>query len=268
MRLVRLGSCLLLSGALALAAGCSAGELVSDAPDAVLPDAFPNHRVGDIVRAVSAEALPILRFESQSRIKVERPGQRATLSAKLRQSPDSLFGSLSGPFGIRVGEGLVTPDSFFVAYTFGGTFFTGAIDAAARFLPVPPTSSDLFASLTGTVSPAADVNWTMGSDSTHYLLATTLATPGGPVQRSMRIDPALWRVVETTDFTPEGDVLGVQTFSAFDQVDGVIVPRRVVLEAPLENATVVIEHQRITVNPAALSFPRPRAGRLDVQRVE
>ncbi|MEL6772433.1 MAG: DUF4292 domain-containing protein [Bacteroidota bacterium] len=268
MRHVRLGSCLLLTGVLMAAAGCRTSQLVSDAPDAELPDAFPNHPAAAIVEAVRLEAQPLRTFESQSRIKVERPGQRATLSARLRQSADSLFGSLSGPFGIRVGEGLVTPDSFYVAYTFGGTYYTGPLDAASRFVPLPPSSRDLFASLTGTVTPQAEADWTVASDSAHYLLATTLATPSGPVEQRLRVDPALWRVVEAVDYGPAGEILSIRTFSSFDQIDGIVVPRRVMIQAPSEEATVIFEHVKLTVNPPALTFPSPRPQGMDVERVE
>ncbi|MEM6647496.1 MAG: DUF4292 domain-containing protein [Bacteroidota bacterium] len=268
MRLRRSGSCLLLIGALVVAAGCRSTDLVSDAPDATLPEAFPNHAAAVIMQAVVAEAQQLVAFESQSRIKVERPGQRATLTARLRQSQDSLYGSLSGPFGIRVGKGLVTPDSFFVAYTFGGTFYTGPLDAVTRFVPVPPTSGDLFASLTGTVAPIDAADWQISSDSAHYLLRGSLETPSGPVRQLLRVDPALWRVVEAIDYGPAGEIIGVRTFSSFDQVDDLVIPRRVVLQAPSEEATVVIEHVKMTVNPPALSFPSLSPGRLDVERVE
>jgi hypothetical protein len=42
-------------------------------------------------------------------------------------------------------------------------------------------------------------------------------------------------------------------------VDGVVVPRRVVLAAPLDTLTVTVEHRQLTLSPADLdlSFRRP-----------
>lgn len=241
--------------------------LVRDAPDLDRPGAFPDHSVATILDAVRGQAQVLESFESRSRIKVERPGQRATLTARLRQSPDSLYGTLTGPFGIFVGEGLVTPDSFYVDYRFGQTYYLGALDAAAGVVPVPPTSTDLFASLTGTVAPSPALDWTASHDSLRYVLDARVRGTADVVQRLV-VDPALWRVVEATDYGLDGTVLGTRSFSAFDQIDGLVLPRRVTLRAPQENATVVIEHLSVTANPESLSFPRPSVGGSEVTVIE
>lgn len=250
----------------ALSAGCS-GPLVRDAPDVERPGAFPNHGIATILSAVRSQAEALESFESRSRIAVERPGQRATLTARLRQSPDSLYGTLTGPFGIFVGEGLVTPDSFYVDYRFGRAYYLGPLAAAARVVPVPPTSTDLFASLTGTVAPNPALDWTASHDSLRYVLDARVRGTDEVVQRLV-VDPALWQVVEATDYGLDGTILGTRSFSAFDQIDGLVLPRRVTLRAPQEDATVTIEHLSVTVNPAPLSFPRPDVGGSEVTLIE
>jgi hypothetical protein len=63
-------------------------------------------------------------------------------------------------------------------------------------------------------------------------------------------------------------VLTRRLFSAFDVVDGVVVPRRVVLAAPLDTLAVTVEHRQLTLDPAGLEITFRRPTDAEVIRLE
>src|SRR5690606_32941285 len=144
-----------------------------------------------------------------------------------QRAADTLWASARGPLSIEVGRALVTPDSVALHDKLHDRLYVGSTAEAAAFLPNPMSTDDLFATLLGTLRPPPDVAWTLRAD--------TLPRPGGERyyrlsdregRRVFTIDPATWRTVRYQGFAA-GTLVDERTFSAFDVIDGRVLPRRV-----------------------------------------
>ena len=100
------------------------------------------------------------------------------------------------------------------------------------------------------------MDWTVTPDSGRYILVHRRPDR---TRRVLVVDPGLWRVVQAQELDASNTVVADQRFSAFDTVDGVVMPRRVVLTAPGEGVRIQLEHNRLLVNPSdfRLRFARP-----------
>ena len=98
--------------------------------------------------------------------------------------------------------------------------------------------------------------WTVAPADGHY---TLVARRGDGSRRVLIVDPAIWRVVQAQEIDATNTVVADQAFSEFDTVEGVVMPRRVVLTAPDQGVRVTLEHRRLLLNPEdlRLRFRRP-----------
>lgn len=228
-------------------AGCSQKPLVEDAPDPTLPSAYPNHSAEQIAEAVRASLAGVAWYATDGDIEIESPSlnQSATFSLRARMR-DTVQTTLRGPFGVVAARALVTRDSFLAQDVFGKKLYVGRVDVAERYVPGAGSQEALARAAGGLIVPDPAREWRVTPKDGTYVLST--ARP----DRSRRVyvvDPALWRVVQAQEVDAAGVVVADQTFSAFDTVGGVVVPRRVVLRAPGEAVRVTLEHDRYRVNP-------------------
>lgn len=243
--------------ALALSA-CSSGPLVRDAPDAEMAAGYPNHTSDQIREAIEASVSPVTTAKSDGRLTVVTPSMNQEAGFSLRSElADSTTAVLRGPFGIVAARALLTPQSFIGIDQLNRRLFEGPVSAAERYVPGAASSERGARALFGLVTPEPDIAWSVSAGNDLYQLVGT--TPGGTT-RTYVVDPGLWRVVSMKEVAASGEVLGSQTFEAFDTVDGVILPRRVVLRAG--DNTIEMEHRALTPNPADLQirFSRPESG--------
>lgn len=230
------------------AAGCSGARRTTDVrPD--LPDAFPNHSLVQIRGHLTAAADTLTGFSAKASLALRTPDQSASVSATIQhRRADSLYMSLSPGLGIEAARALVTPDSFYVYDRLKKRLTYGSLAYAAAFLPVPLAGDDVLRSLLGLTVPEADVDWRVEPDSGFY----HLTDPSG--LRRYVVDPARWRVVRYEAHTPDGQLYDVREYAEFDRVEGLILPRRVVFERPLDDTRARIFYRDLDLNPETLSF--------------
>src|SRR5690606_28419005 len=139
-----------------------------------------------------------------------------------------------------------------------GRFYLGPLAVADAYVPGAGAPGALGHTLLGLLVPDPDVAWEVRADAATYVLTEPEAGPDG-LRRRFVVDPGLWRVTALEAFAPDGTAVTRRLFSAFDVVEGVVVPRRVVLAAPLDGLTVTFEHRQLTLDPADLGirFRRP-----------
>ncbi len=235
-------------------AGCS-GPLVRDAPDLTAPSDFPNHSAAQVLARMEAVAArdSIRSFSSQAEVAIRSPEEDADAAATLRQrGADTLWASLRGPFNIEGARALATADSFFLWDKLQGRLFIGPTAAAERLVPGPVGLDEIRRTLTGTLLPGPAVPWTLTADSSGEAPRYRLVSPGGDV--TAEVDPATWRLARYAR-TEAGRLVDERRFSAFDVIEGRVLPRRIELANPAEDVRVTIEHRRLTLNPARLDFP-------------
>jgi hypothetical protein len=251
---------------LLLLAGCSSGPLVRDAPDLTAPAEFPNHSAEQVLARVAAVAAAdsLTAFSSQAQIEVRSPSRDADLSATIRQrAADTLWASARGPLSIEVARALVTEDSFALLDKLNDRLYLGPTRAVAAYFPVSFDTAgpaDLFSTFLGTLHPAGE-GWTLRTVDGYYELID-----GGPGGRVFTVDPASWRTVRYQHFV-DGQLFDEREFSAFDVIDGRILPRRVEVWNPQSETRLTIEHRKLTLNPTTLDFPFS-PGDADVRRLD
>lgn len=226
--------------------GCSGPR---PAIERTLPGAFPNHSAQQIRDQLLAPLDTLHAFRARSSLVVRAPENSGSFSAEMHERRgDSLFVSISPGLGIEAARALVTPDSFYFYDRLKNHVLYGAISEAAGLLPEPFTSDDLFANLLGLPAPPAGVEWVVEADDEHYFLRD-------PDGRTLYVvDPALWRVVRFEQRDASGDLTDRRVFSEFDQVDGVVLPRRLLFERPQEDRMASIYYRSMRLNPVNLRF--------------
>ena len=245
---------LLFLTALVVLAGCSSGPLVRDAPDLTAPADFPNHSAEQVIARMAAVAAAdsLVAFSSQAKVEVRSPSRDADLSATIRQrAADTLWASARGPLSIEVARALVTEDSFALLDKINDRLYLGPTRAVTTYLPVSIDASgpvELFSTFLGTLHPTGD-GWTLRAVDGYYQL-----TDDGPGERIFTVDPASWRTIRYQSFV-DGVLFDERLFSAFDVIDGKILPRRVEVWNPQSETRLTIEHRKLTLNPPTLDFP-------------
>ena len=239
-----------------LVSACSQGPLVRDAPETEQAAGYPNHSVSQIVASIEASMAGVRSVRSDGDVEIASPrlDQKASFSLRSRLA-DSTTAVLRGPFGIVAARALLTPSRFVALDQLNKRLYEGPVSASERY--VPGASERGARALYGLIAPESDIAWTLTSGNALYQLVGRTAEGA---TRTYVVDPALWRVRSLREVARDGELVGTQTFEAFDTVDGVVLPRRVVLVAG-ENR-VVLEHRALAPNPAdlRLRFDRPESG--------
>ncbi len=230
-------------------AGCAGSRLpVDNRPD--LPDAFPNHTVAQIqqqIRTASAER--VQAYTAKASFAIRTPEQNGTFTARMKhRRSDTLYMAFSVGLGIEPARMLVTPDSFFVHDRIKKQLNYGSLEFASSFIPIPLSFDYVFLTFLGLMLPEAEIAWTLDTDSSYY----HLRDPSG--RRRYIIDPTVWRVVRYEERTAQGDLLEARTFTEYDLFDAVYLPRRIILQRPLDDTSLSIYYREVTLNPQPLSF--------------
>lgn len=235
-------------------AGCAPRPLVRDAPDTETATGYPNHTAAQIVALVEASVAPVRAVSADGPLAFSQGGrsQEATFSLRARTTgagTDSLTLVIRGPLGIEGARALVTSDAFVAADRINRRLYTGDVAAAERYVPGGGSPDALARAALGLLAPDAGARWTVtpGPMDAHYLLRAPLEGGG---TREMMVNAAVWRVVRVRDLDASGAVVAEQEASAFDRVDGVVVPRRVRVAGGGGEAT--FEHRALTLNPPDL----------------
>ncbi len=248
------------------AAGCS-GPLVRNAPNADAPADFPNHTVEQVVYRLAAGTAGIRSFRSEGRLNVESHNISQGVGVSIRASlVDSLYAKLRGPLNIEVAVTLITADSILAHDKLNRDFYYGPLRVADRYVPGADKPGLLARTLLGLIVPLVDENTNLNADGHFYYI--TKLDESGRIRERWAIDPAIWRVTRMEEFSADGTVITRRSFSSFDTVNAVVLPRTVELSSPARGITISIEHQQLTLNPIPLTYPFSRPRDVEFIRLE
>lgn len=234
--------------ALLVVGGCS-GPRETAAPDRALPAAFPGHSAEQIQQLLGPPSDSLHAFSGTARLSVQSPQQRGSFSAKLRhRRNDSLYMSISPGLGIEAARLLVTPDSFYVYNRLERSLTYGSRAFAEQHLPAALTAEDLFANLLGYLVPPSSVDLDVSAGERYYYLTDDNQ------HHTWVVDPAMWRVVRYEERDAAGDLTEVRSFDDFEQMGGVLLPRRLTFRQPQQESTASLYYRDLDFNPPSLSF--------------
>lgn len=192
---------------------------------------------------------PIDAYQAESALSVRSPVQSGSFSASIRhRKNDSLLISISPGFGIVAVRALVTPDSFYVHDRINKELAYGSIETMRRLLPLPVTSSALYAAMLGLLQPDSLENWQLTASREYYIIKDSQE------RVAYTIDPLLWRVLRYEERDAAGNLIEERTFSEFEAFDGVYLPRRLTFRRPGDDTAASLYYRKLTVNPPELSL--------------
>ena len=216
--------------------------------DAELPEGFPNHSLEDIQSNLNALTVPVEAYLAESSLSVKTPARSGSFSASIsHRKNDSLLITIS-MLGIQGVKTLVTPDSFYVHDRINKELTIGGIHSLQKILPLPVTSETLYSSMLGLLEPENESRMELTSDSRYY----TITIPSQ--NKKFMVDPAFWRVVRYEERAIDGTLIEERTFSEFDDVEGVYLPRRLTFRRPGDDMSASIYYRDININPRKISF--------------
>jgi len=228
---------------------CSSVPKVTTTAERRISDNFPGHSAQAIQENVGQDLLNIRSFRSKTIVNIDSPQQKQTITAKMEhRASDSLTATITINLGIEVARSLATPDSFFVYDRIRKRLYHGSNEFALSQIPVSGEYDELFPNLTGLIAPEINDNWTVVADSVRYIITR----PDKKLE--WQVDPGFWRVTERTEYDEQGEVLERRSFSAYMDIDGIPIPRKIVLSRPQDETVVQFVHQSITLNPADLEL--------------
>lgn len=202
-------------------------------------------------------------------LSVETPeiAQSASFEIFLRK-PDSVLVRIEGPFGIDLGQALLTKTEFFFYNSMQNRLLTGPSNPGnlGRFFRIQLAFDDLVSMLTGGVFLAGDRGDPddFGIEDDEYVF--TYRHPDGV--RRYWVEPESFQIVRIHHLDPRGNLLVEQTFGKFVHVGEAVLPQVVRVTMRPERRRISIAYADLSLNPSSLSFRfdvPPDAERVRVQ---
>ena len=216
--------------------------------DTELPEGFPNHSLEEVRSFLEVLPKPVDSYKAQTALSIKTPARSGSFSASIsHRKNDSLLISISA-LGIEGVKTLVTPDSFYVHDRINKQLMFGELASLQRLLPLPTNSDALYASMLGLLTPDAGFQMTMNADARYYTIILE------DQNKKFTIDPSYWRVVRYEERTENGELIEERTFSEFDDIEGVQLPRRLTFRRPFDDMSASIYYRDLNINPLEISF--------------
>lgn len=214
-----------------------------------LPDRFPDHtpaEIGTFLRQ-GTDTLRSYTAESNAAIASALGSGHFTARTRHRRN-DTMRVDVTVQLGIEASRILFTPDSFYVYDRIKNTVYHGDISNAARLLPTPWISPELFLDVLG--FPDADIgpDWTVTSDSTRYYLTNETG------RISLFVDPTRWRIERVEMRTDDNKLVEQKSYLDFRTFDGLDLPSRIVIRRPVDKISATIQHRTIDLNPESIDL--------------
>jgi hypothetical protein len=250
MRLLRLMVVLPL-----LALGCRSTR----PPAPAVAPGYPNHTLREILAHLHPLPDSVTAFTASATLSVQAPERSGQFNARIdHRRDDSLYLSLRATvLNVEAARFLLTPDSFFVYNRIEQQLVYGPVSFADTFLPIPLAAANLFPTLLGQNLPDTSVAWAVQAEAGRYILHDAT--------RRYVIDPLPWQVVHYQQYDASGTILDEREYAAFEPVENLMLPRRIVLRRPAEEVVAALFYRNLRLNPPTLSF-RLRVG-TGVERV-
>lgn len=192
--------------------------------------------------------VPVDAYLAESSLSIKTPARSGSFNASIsHRKNDSLMITIS-MLGIQGVKTLITPDSFYVHDRINKELTIGGIEKLQRILPLPVTSESLYASMLGLLEPESRSTLELSADSRYYTLSVA------EQNKKFMIDPAYWRIVRYEERSDDGSLIEERTFSEFDDIEGVYLPRRLTFRRPVDDMSASIYYRDININPRSISF--------------
>jgi len=214
-----------------------------------LPDRFPDHTIEEILSFLPAYPNELNRLYAETQVALSSPTDKGRFTAKISYDrPDSMIVRIGFPLGIEGARVLITSDSAYVYDRIENVIYSGTPSRIAAVLPGAMVGTQIMEIATGFYSPDAGINWSISADSSNYLLHS----PDNTLRYT--IDPTIWRVIGYREQDREGTILEQRWYMEFEQINSVLIPRRMTMSRPSEDTRLSMALRRLEVDPSRLTF--------------
>jgi outer membrane lipoprotein-sorting protein len=188
-------------------------------------------------------------MKGEGRISIETPqiAQSGSFVLSL-QKPDSVLIDLKGPFGIKVGSALLTRKEFFFYSSFENKLISGSssIENLNRILNIRLGFDDLLDILTGGTFLKDDIrspDQTRVEDDRYVFVYISSNS-----SHLYWINPETLFIEKMQFLDQDGKLVVEQTFSNFENVDGIAIPHSIKVKQPGTHRYLALTYYDILVN--------------------
>jgi hypothetical protein len=194
-------------------------------------------------------------MKGEGQISIETPDVAQTGSFILNlQKPDSVLINLEGPFGIKVGSALVTRTGFVFYNRWENKLITGSssMENLDRILHVKLSFDDLLDLFAGGTFLEDDLRLPdrTSVEDDHYVFTYS----SSDCTRQYSIDPETYSIQRIRFFDGSGNVTLEQTFSNFEDIEGMQMPYTIRITQPKFQQMLSLTYYDILVNTDQLQF--------------
>jgi hypothetical protein len=228
--------------------GCTTSKLAISTSSAST-GAFPDHSLAFILEQLPAFPEALDRVKLEALVSVSSPemdGQFTTIAEVKRR--DSLFARIKFPLGIEGARVLITRDSAFTFDRIANIVFRGSSGKMKAIIPGSLISLDMVEQALGFFLPDSLILWNLKSDGTKYYLHS----PDESIRYT--VDPQSWRIEHIQLRDRAGIVTEQRWFLDFREMDGILVPSRMILVQPALETRLSVALRSLVKNPGAFHF--------------
>jgi hypothetical protein len=227
---------------LALGVGC--------APTSELGRAREEATAEQIFEAVRTNTERVEALQGSGRLTVESPeiNESASFSLYLRK-PDTVMIRVEGPFGIEVGAGVVTRESFLFYNALQNQVIRGPSRAENlhRALRMNLSFDDVLSIFIGEAAVGGTLPDTTALDNGQY----TFIVQTDKGWQQCWVDPSTLMIARTVQFNAEGRAVLERRFESFTRIDNVLLPATIRMIHHTERRMLTIVYAARALNANA-----------------
>lgn len=210
---------------------------------------FPNHSLAFILDQLPAYPESLDRVKLEALVAVSSPEMDGQFTALVEvQRDDTLFARIRFPLGIEGARVMVTRDSAFTFDRLANVVYRGRSDRMKEIIPGSLIGLDMVDQAFGFYQPNREQAWILKSDRTRYYLHA----PDESIRYT--VDPNLWRIEQIQLKDDAGKVFEQRWFLDFREMEGVLLPSRMVLAQSMLDTRLSVALRSVSKNPGAFRF--------------
>jgi hypothetical protein len=209
-----------------------------------------------LINKLEANRRRVKNFEGNGTLMINTPTLDNSANFKVvLVKPDSIFLNILGPFGIELGQALVTSKEFIFYDALSNTAYTGEIDSEVlqNIFRIDLPFKDIVDALTGSVNLSNQLykspnDFKVISDKYHL---TYIDSASGLIT-DYKIDVRRLGITDYHLISKDSNIKVIGSFSNFEILENVAIPLKISVENKFTNQKLEINYKKITVNKKGL----------------
>lgn len=209
-----------------------------------------------LINKLEANRRRIKNFEGNGTLVVNTPTLENTANFRVViVKPDSIFLNILGPFGIELGQALVTKDKFLFYDALSNTAYTGEIDSESlqNIFRIDLPFKDIIDALTGSVNLTNQLYKSPDKFNVqHDRYNLTYYDSLSDNTTNYKIDIRRLGITDYELISSDSKYHIAGVFSNFEVIENVAIPFKIAIENKTAKQTIEITYKKINVNKRGL----------------